>query len=122
LNELETPALTQSFGLPKSPEGEPVFSEPWMADAFAMVVGLYEKGIFDWDEWTHALSMQLNRHGRAGDGSDYFDCWVGALSDIVVDKNIVDVDEILETQGSWQRAAEATPHGQPIELSNDPLR
>jgi hypothetical protein len=23
---------------------------------------------------------------------------------------------------SWQRAAEATPHGAPIELCNDPLR
>ncbi|OWV76968.1 nitrile hydratase [Rhizobium sp. R634] len=122
MSEHETPPLTQSPGLPKSPEGEPVFAAPWMADAFAMVVGLYEKGIFDWDEWTHALSMQLNRRGRAEDGSDYFDCWVAALSNIIVDHGIVDVDEILDLQQSWQRAAEATPHGHPIELANDPLR
>lgn len=122
MNEPETPPLTQSPGLPKSPEGEPVFPEPWAADAFAMTVQLYEKGVFTWDDWTWALSRELRRAGRAEDGSDYFTCWVGALSDIIVDNNIVDIDAILETQESWQRAAEATPHGKPIELANDPLR
>lgn len=122
MNEHETPPLTQSPGLPKSPEGEPVFPEPWAADAFAMTVQLYEKGVFTWDDWTWALSRELHRVGRAEDGSDYFTCWVGALSDIIVDNNIVDIDSILETQESWQRAAEATPHGKPIELGNDPLR
>ena len=31
-------------------------------------------------------------------------------------------ETILALQQSWQRAAEATPHGRPIELSNDPSR
>jgi len=37
-------------------------------------------------------------------------------------KGVADDEVILALQQSWQRAAEATPHGRPIELGNDPLR
>ncbi|WP_037086983.1 nitrile hydratase accessory protein [Neorhizobium vignae] len=115
-------ALVQSPGLPKSPEGDPVFPEPWAAEAFAMTVHLHERGLFSWTEWAEALSGEVHKPGRAEDGSDYFDCWVAALSGLLVDKGIADGETILALQQSWQRAAEATPHGRPIELANDPLR
>ncbi|MBB4289610.1 nitrile hydratase accessory protein [Rhizobium leguminosarum] len=119
----ETPSqLSQSPGLPKSPAGDPVFPEPWAAEAFAMTVHLHEKGVFTWSEWAAALSTALHRPGRAEDGSDYFDCWVEALSDLLVSRGVADASAILALQKSWQRAAEATPHGKPIELGNDPLR
>jgi hypothetical protein len=35
---------------------------------------------------------------------------------------VADADTILGLQQRWQRAAEATPHGKPISLENDPLR
>ncbi|SMF71181.1 nitrile hydratase accessory protein [Xaviernesmea oryzae] len=114
--------LAQSAGLPKSPEGDPVFPEPWAAEAFAMAVHLHEKGLFTWGEWAEALSVEVRRQGRAEDGSDYFDCWVAALSGLLVTKGVADAGTILALQQSWQRAAEATPHGKPIELANDPLR
>jgi nitrile hydratase accessory protein len=114
--------LFQSPGLPKSSEGEPVFPEPWAAEAFAMTVHLHRKGLFDWSEWAAALSSEVHKPGRAQDGSDYFDCWVAALSNLLVDKGLTETKQILRLQESWQRAAEATPHGKPIELANDPLR
>ncbi|MBB2684985.1 nitrile hydratase accessory protein [Rhizobium sophoriradicis] len=114
--------LSQSPGLPKSAEGEPVFPEPWAAEAFAMTVHLHEKGLFSWSEWAETLSRQLHQPGRVEDGSDYFDCWVAALSELLVSRGVADASAILELQQSWQRAAEATPHGHPIELANDPLR
>ena len=114
--------LSQSPGLPKSPEGDPVFSEPWAAEAFAMTVHLHETGVFTWNEWAASLSRELHRPGRAEDGSDYFDCWVEALSALLVGRGVADASVILDLQKSWQRAAEATPHGKPIELGNDPLR
>ena len=114
--------LSQSPGLPKSPEGAPVFPEPWAAEAFAMTVHLHEKGLFSWSEWAESLSRQLHQPGRADDGSDYFDCWVAALSELLVSRGVADAAAILDLQQSWQRAAEATPHGHPIELANDPLR
>jgi nitrile hydratase accessory protein len=110
LSQCETRSpLAQSPQLPKSPDGEPVFPEPWAAEAFAITVHLHERGLFTWNEWAETLSRELHKPGRAEDGSDYFDCWVAALSAILV-------------KLGWQRAAEATPHGKPIELANDPLR
>ncbi|MGG7578424.1 nitrile hydratase accessory protein [Rhizobium sp. Nf11,1] len=114
--------LSQSPGLPKSPEGDPVFPEPWAAEAFAITVHLHEKGLFSWTEWAETLSRELHQPGRAEDGSDYFDCWVAALSDLLVNRGVADASLLLDLQKSWQRAAEATPHGKPIELANDPLR
>jgi nitrile hydratase accessory protein len=87
-----------------------------------MTVHLHEQGLFPWGEWAENLSAELHRPGRAEDGSDYFDCWVAALSGILVNRGVADADTILALQESWQRAAEATPHGQPIELANDPQR
>ncbi|MBD9448845.1 MULTISPECIES: nitrile hydratase accessory protein [unclassified Rhizobium] len=114
--------LAQSPQLPKSPDGEPVFPEPWAAEAFAITVHLHERGLFTWNEWAETLSRELHQPGRAEDGRDYFDCWVAALSAILVKLGVADADMILDLQKSWQRAAEATPHGKPIELANDPLR
>ncbi|MCF6368288.1 nitrile hydratase accessory protein [Rhizobium halophilum] len=114
--------LLKSPGLPKSPEGDPVFPEPWTAEAFAMTVHLHERGVFSWTEWAEALSTEVHRPGRAEDGSDYFDCWVEALSALLGAKGIADGEQVLGLQRSWQRAAKATPHGQPIELRNDPQR
>ncbi|WP_111562019.1 nitrile hydratase accessory protein [Rhizobium sp.] len=114
--------LAQSPQLPRSHDGEPVFPEPWAAEAFAMTVHLHERGLFTWTEWAEALSGELLKPGRAADGSDYFDCWVAALSSILVDRGVADAETIAALQQSWQRAAEATPHGKPIELANDPQR
>jgi len=108
--------------MPKSADGEPVFPEPWAADAFAMTVHLHERGLFAWSEWAERLSAELHKPGRAVDGSDYFDCWVSALSGLLVAKGIAHADVIPAIQQSWQRAAEATPHGRPIALENDPQR
>lgn len=114
--------LRQSPGLPKSAEGDPVFAEPWNAQAFAMTVHLHEKGLFSWSEWVEALSAELHKPERADDGSDYFDGWVVALTGLLVSKGLADADTVLALQESWKRAAEATPHGSPILLENDPMR
>nr|WP_183754673.1 nitrile hydratase accessory protein [Rhizobium sp. BK181] len=123
MNQCDTRSpLARSPRLPKSADGEPVFPEPWAAEAFAMTVHLHERGLFTWSEWADALSRELHEPGRAEDGSDYFDCWVAALSALLVKLGVADADTIIDLQRSWQRAAEATPHGKPIELANDPLR
>jgi nitrile hydratase accessory protein len=119
--DLSSP-LTKSPQLPKSSDGEPVFPEPWAAEAFAMTVHLHERGLFAWSEWAECLSAELHKPGRVEDGSDYFDCWVAALSGLLVSRGIADNGAILGLQQSWQRAAEATPHGEPIVLANDPER
>ena len=113
--------LSGSPGLPLSHDGEPVFAEPWQAQAFGMTVHLYERGLFTWAEWAETLSAELHLPHRAADGSDYFDGWVAALTGLLVAKGLADQPTVQSLQESWQRAAQATPHGQPIERSNDPL-
>ena len=85
-----------------------------------MTVHLHQRGLFTWAEWADTLSAELHRPGRAEDASDYFDCWVAALSNLLVARGVADAADILALQRSWQRAAEATPHGEPIVLANDP--
>ncbi|WP_436039043.1 nitrile hydratase accessory protein [Rhizobium sp. LjRoot98] len=114
--------LSGSPELPKSNEGDPVFSEPWQAEAFAMTVRLHEKGVFSWSEWAEALSHELYKPGRRADASDYFDCWVAALSRLVTELSITSREQLDDLTESWHRAAEATPHGKPILLENDPKR
>jgi nitrile hydratase accessory protein len=87
-----------------------------------LTVHLHEQGVFGWSEWATALSHEVHKPERAQDGSDYFECWVVALSALLVEKGVAEADAILALQHSWQRAAEATPHGVAIALANDPLR
>ena len=115
-------ALRDTPGLPCSDEGDPVFAEPWHAEAFALTVHLFDRGLFTWSEWAEALTAEVHRPHRATDGHDYYDCWVEALSGLLESKGIADAATLLGLQQSWQRAAEATPHGHPIELANDPMR
>lgn len=114
--------LAASPGLPHSPEGAPIFAEPWQAQALAMTVHLHAGGVFSWAEWAECLAAEVHRPERAADGSDYFDSWVSALAGLLERKGLADRETVEALRQSWQRAAEATPHGAPIELSNDPLR
>ncbi|OLP44580.1 nitrile hydratase accessory protein [Rhizobium oryziradicis] len=121
MNQCEAPSvLAHSQGLPKSAEGDPVFAEPWQADAFALTVHLHARGVFTWPEWAEALSAEVHKPDRAEDGSDYFEAWVAALSAVLCSKGVVDAPTLDALHQGWQRAAMATPHGQPILLENDP--
>ena len=87
---------------------------------FALTVALNERGVFSWTEWAEALSEKLK--GGAADGSDYYDRWLAALESLLLNKQIAGAAEIADLTAAWHRAAEATPHGKPILLDNDPLR
>ncbi|MBW8907679.1 MAG: nitrile hydratase accessory protein [Mesorhizobium sp.] len=102
------------------PVDEPVFSEPWQAEAFAMTVALHDKGLFSWSEWAEALSAEVKRPGAAIDGLDYYEHWLAALEKLLAAKGIAGKSEVDELAAAWERAAHATPHGKPILLGNDP--
>jgi nitrile hydratase accessory protein len=98
---------------------EAVFAEPWEARAFAMVVSLHERGLYTWAEWAEALAARITAAQAAGDpdvGDTYYHHWLGALEDLLARKNIGSPNEIARWRDAWQRAANRTPHGKPIEL------
>jgi len=53
-----TPSIPNDLGLPLNGV-EPVFAEPWQAQAFAIVVELQERGVFTWNEWVRTLSAEI---------------------------------------------------------------
>lgn len=92
------------------------FDAPWQAQAFAMTVALHDQAVFTWPEWTAALSEAL----ADDDGAAYYDCWLAAL-ETLLDRKLGTTDaERAALAQAWRRAAEATPHGHPILLENDP--
>jgi nitrile hydratase accessory protein len=108
--------------LPRDAAG-PVFAEPWQAQAFAMTIALHQRGLFTWPEWAAALSAEIKAAQAAGDpdlGPTYYEHWLAALEHLVVSKQVSSVDQLRTYRDAWDRAALATPHGQPIHLANDP--
>ena len=104
--------LADSERLPKDADG-PVFAEPWEAQAFAMAVKLNEAGVFGWGEWAETLGAELKAHPHR----PYYESWLAALERLVEAKGVMSEAERLARVEAWDRAAKATPHGQPIELS-----
>jgi nitrile hydratase accessory protein len=112
--------VSRSPGLPIGDDDQPLFAEPWQAQAFAMAVHLHDRGLFTWTEWAEMLGRELDQPGVAADGSDYYSHWLKALERLIIARSGAAADEIDAVAQAWQRAARATPHGKPILLENDP--
>ena len=91
---------------------EAPFDEPWQAQLFALTVALNEGGTFSWSEWSEAFAP------RWQETEAYWEAWSEALIALLQERGIADVDLVETLKVRWQEAARATPHGQPIALSN----
>lgn len=100
----------------KTQDDEPVFAEPWQAQAFAMTVKLHETGLFTWTEWADALGREIAAAGPDDAAENYYLRWLAALEKITQQKGALSEAERLDRKDAWDRAARATPHGRPIEL------
>ena len=121
--------------------GEPVFKEPWEAQAFSLVIVLHEKGVFSWEEWSEALAQAIHwglhqagvndviqrvdeghgdLMGEKGDtGDSYYQHWLAALEHLAIAKGLSEAGELAQRVQAWREAYLATPHGQPVELENN---
>ena len=104
--------------------GGPVFREPWEAQAFALAVALRERGLFTANEWAQTLGAEIRRAQAAGDpdeGATYYHHWLAALERLVAEKGIADAALLTHYRDAWDRAAARTPHGVPIELTQEDM-
>ena len=111
-------------GIPCDTEG-PVFREPWEAQAFAMTLALHQRGLFTWPQWAATLAEEIKRAQAAGDpdtGETYYRHWLAALERLVAEKGVATPETLARYHDAWDRAADRTPHGQPIELRPDDFR
>ena len=108
-------------GIPRDAEG-PVFREPWEAQAFAMALALHERGLFTWPEWAATLADEIKRAQQAGHpdtGETYYHHWLAALERLVAERGVATRETLARYHDAWDRAADRTPHGAPIELREE---
>jgi nitrile hydratase accessory protein len=108
-------------GIPRD-DGGPVFREPWEAQAFSMALALHQRGVFTWPEWAAALADEIKRAQAGGDpdtGETYYSHWLATLERLVAEKGVATEATLARYRDAWDRAADRTPHGTPIELRPD---
>jgi nitrile hydratase accessory protein len=125
---MNDPRLAEiTAALPSLPRDEsgPVFREPWEAQAFAMTLALYQKGLFTWPEWAASLAAEITLAQSQGDpdtGETYYHHWLAALERLVAEKGVADRTSLARYRDAWDHAADRTPHGTPIELRPEDFR
>jgi nitrile hydratase accessory protein len=105
-------------GIPRDTDG-PVFREPGEAQAFAMALAVQARGLFTWNEWAATLADEIKRAQAAGDpdsGETYYRHWLAALERLIATKGVATSETLHRYRDAWDRAADRTPHGSPIEL------
>jgi nitrile hydratase accessory protein len=100
-----------------APVEEPVFREPWEAQAFSMAVALHQRGLFTWKQWADTLAAVIA--DPQSSTLPYYEQWLAALERLVTEHDLVDETELAKRREAWRAAARATPHGQPIVLPKD---
>jgi nitrile hydratase accessory protein len=107
-----------------TPDPPAVFQQPWQAQVFAITLALQARGLFSSTEWSEALGQEIRRAQAAGDpdtGETYYQHWLAALEGLVVAKGLVAVRTLAFYRQAWKEAAERTPHGTPIRLTDAEL-
>jgi nitrile hydratase accessory protein len=75
---------------PPRKNGELVFDAPWEGRSFGLALALHEQGLFDWEEFRRRLIGSI----AAGPADDYYEQWLRALENLLVDKGILTREEI----------------------------
>lgn len=88
--------------MPRDGDG-PVFQEPWQAHAFAVVVELIESEKVTRTEWADRLGAVLKsaeEDGQYDAGTRYYDHWLTALEQLIVEKNLVNQQDLTSEKES----------------------
>lgn len=101
-------------------DNEPVFDEPWQAQALGLAISLSERGVFSPTDWSSALGKahrELIGQGSPDVAATYYEAVALALQRLVSDVESFSDDMIEERTDAWRRAYLNTPHGAPVELA-----
>lgn len=101
-------------------DDEPVFDEPWQAQAMALASNLIDQGVFSNIEWSDALGAELESAEARGDPDDaqtYYRSVLAALERLLASDGRVSTSNLGSRTEAWRRAYLNTPHGQPVELT-----
>jgi nitrile hydratase accessory protein len=99
--------------------GDPVFDEPWQAEALAIADVLVSEGMFSAGAWSEALGKALRvaeSEGAVDNQVTYYNCVLSALEQLVGEYSEIDQQAMAGKRKDWEQAYLSTPHGQPVRL------
>ncbi len=105
-------------------DGEPIFGEPWHAQAVAIADLLVTSGTITQSKWTGTLGAEIRAAllaGKPDDTDTYCGAVLSALERLLDAGGKVSRVELARRRDEWQRAYLHTPHGQPVELDRGRL-
>jgi hypothetical protein len=76
--------------------GELVFAAPWEGRALAMAIGVVQALGLTWDEFRLHLIGQIASNSTCA----YYENWLAALEDLLVERGPVSVEELAELTSS----------------------
>src|SRR5579875_455870 len=98
------------FGPVTVEEGEPVFHAPWERTVFAGFAQLAAQGIFNLDEFRHAIERMGNARYLT---SSYYEHWLSAYETLLTEKGVIDAEELRRRASQLSEDPEAIPRPQP---------
>lgn len=101
------------FGAVDPEPDEPVFHVDWERDVFASVIALMAQGVYNLDEFRHAVERMDPVHYLQG---SYYEHWLAAVELLVREKGLVSDAEL----GQRVQAVAADPRGFGRPPANDP--
>jgi nitrile hydratase accessory protein len=84
---------------PPRRNGELVFQEPWEGRAFGLAVALRDQRLFPWEAFRTKLIAaiaQADTHTAGQDRPAYYENWLAALQELLVESSILTPREIEE--------------------------
>jgi len=99
---------------------EPVFDEPWQAQALGLAFSLADRGVFTPAQWSQMLGAkhrEILGQGAPDTALSYYEAVVKALEELTCASGELAPDTLEERIQTWRRAYLNTPHGEPVELS-----
>ena len=101
-------------------DGEPLFDEPWQAQALAMADSLIRQGAISAEAWAETLGAEIGEAEKAGapdNAESYYRAVLSALETLLDRGGAAGREEVEARRQEWERAYRNTPHGQPVLLS-----
>ena len=75
---------------PPRRNGELVFEAPWQGRAFGMALGIVERLGLEWKDFQRHLIAEIAANPEA----PYYDSWVAALEQLLLDTGVVSAEEM----------------------------
>ena len=100
---------------PPRSNGELVFEEPWESRAFGIAVALHDAGVVDFETFRARLIDEIAAweadHSPSTLGYRYYERWLAALEDTLLESGLVDVDRVDAARRTLQHEWSHDHHG-----------